>query len=522
MSVAPVGAAGIWCLAEAGGEGMGLCNRANLKKAIYYFKRNGLRKTYVALRERLEAGKAQSYTFVPVTEQELERQRAEVAEWTEKPLVSILVPAYRTPERFLQELLDCLMRQSYPYWELVLADASEEDNSVRSAFEGWLTMQEVKRPAVIRQACKEEKAAVGQEETSEQEELLKKDDAGSRGLIRFVTLADNAGISENTNRALEYATGEYVGLLDHDDVLTPDALYEMVRVILQKRSAGIDLGMIYSDEDKCDGEGVVYYEPNHKEDFNLNLLLSNNYICHFLILKRELMQKLRFRKEYAGAQDYDLVLRCATELLPERERIAHVAKVLYHWRCHGASTAENPRSKSWAYEAGRKALEDFAQVHGYQARAVLTEHVGFYRLEYAEDFWTSRPKVGLVGGKIICKGRITGGRYDLNGTLFYENLPAAYSGYLQRAVLTQDAEVLDVRCLAVRPELRPVLEEVLGVPYKGCLIKDIRGRQWELFDASCLPQDGDIRVYNQRLSQAAAERGYTLLWYPDITKKLKV
>ena len=174
--------------------------------------------------------------------------------------------------------------------------------------------------------------------------------------IRYVRTAENKGMSENTNEALQYATGDYVGLLDHDDLLTPDALYEMAMTLQNANEQGIEAALVYSDEDKCDTEAKIYYEPHVKLGFNWDLLLSNNYICHFLAMKTELIKKLGFRKEYDGAQDFDLVLRATLEK-DEKDEILHVEKILYHWRCHDLSTAANPQSKLYAYEAGKRAAE---------------------------------------------------------------------------------------------------------------------------------------------------------------------
>lgn len=480
---------------------MGLCNMANLRKTVFYLRRNGLKKTWSALRERLEQRKAEAYTFVPVTEEELEKQRAAFApagqgaedtglgEHTigtgvEKlPCFSILVPAYRTKEIFLRELLDCLRNQSYPHWELLLADATQDD-SVEQSLKEWL-----------------------QEKGEEQR-------------IRYIHLEENGGISQNTNAALKYVTGDYVGLLDHDDVLTPDALYEMACGIITAREKGVELQMLYSDEDKCNGDRTQYYEPNYKEDFNLDLLLCNNYICHFLVLKSELVQELGFRKEYDGAQDYDLVLRAAGRILPECSKILHIPKVLYHWRCHGDSTAENPQSKLWAYEAGRKALQDFADSRNYHAKAGHTEHMGFYSLDYEGDLWSSRPDLGAVGGKVLQKSRIAGGRYDWEGRLYYENLPEHYSGYLHRAVLSQDALAVDIRCIMIRPELRELFAQIVGVPYQTRVVKSKEGKEWEIFDASQLPDGTDYIALSLDWAKAVRQQDLNLMWNPDVIIRL--
>lgn len=396
---------------------MGRFNLANLKKTTYYLRRNGLKKTVYAVLERLEERKQPPYQFVPVSEEELVAQRTTDFTTT----FSILVPTYRTKEVYLRELIDCLLNQSYSHWELILADATP-DESV------W----EIARSYT---------------------------EADKR--VRYVKLADNAGIAENTNQACEYATGDYVGLLDHDDLLTLDALYEMASQIEKAKENGLELQLLYSDEDKCNGDGTEYYEPHFKEKFNLDLLLSNNYICHFMVMKRELMQELQLRSAYDGAQDFDLALRAAAKLMNREELIVHIPKVLYHWRCHTGSTAENPQSKLYAYEAGRRAVQDFVDKAGWVASVEDTSHLGFYRVKYRKDIFEVRPDVVAVGGPIVKRGRIVGGRMDTAGNVIYKDLPIHFSGYMHRAVLHQDAECVDIRNMRVRPEYEPLLEQAL-------------------------------------------------------------
>ena len=356
---------------------MGQWNLTNLKKTIYYLKRNGLRATWYAARERMECKGRVPYEYVAPTKRELSEQKRTKLAFGET--ISILVPAYRTGAVYLRELIDSVLQQTYPHWELILADATEDD-SVKQVVESY-----------------------GDER------------------IHYYHLEENGGISANTNQALEHASGSYIGLLDHDDVLTPDALYQMAARIGILREKGVEAGFLYSDEDKCDGDRSRYYEPHFKEDFNFDLLLSNNYICHFLVMETGLMRAVGFRKEYDGAQDYDLVLRATAKLMESasgegtgrwawQRRIVHVPKVLYHWRCHEASTAANPRSKEYAYIAGRRALQDFADRQGWRAVAADLKHLGFYRLEYGTSIFDSRSDLGAVGGGVLAAGKIVGGR----------------------------------------------------------------------------------------------------------------
>lgn len=503
---------------------MGKINRANLKKAIYYLKRNGLAKTWYAVRERLAERGQPPYIWCPPPESRLAEQRAgwervggqragwerigrRQTEWERTsqtrdaaPLTfSILVPVYRTKPEYLQELLDSLRAQTYPRWEAILADATEDD-SVEQVLRGCCGPGQV------------EFVSSGQEGLTAENSAHGLSPAMPGGRIRYLHLARNAGIAENTNQALPYATGDYIGLLDHDDILAPDALYEMAAAIGQERGKGLEPAFLYSDEDKCNGDRTEYFEPNFKEDFNFDLLLSNNYICHFLVMKRELMQELRFRPEYDGAQDFDLVLRAVARLKGREQSIIHIPKVLYHWRCHPGSTAENPESKRHAYEAGRRAVQDFSDGQGWRARALDTEHVGFYRLRYEGSLFESRQDIGAVGGRLVRRGKICGGCMREDGTVVYQGLSVHYSGYLHRAVLGQDTEAVDLRNMKVRPECGEIFRRITGVPYRTVPGTDI-------FDVSRLPEGSDIRGLSLKLCQALREEGYRILYLPEMTEK---
>ncbi len=437
---------------------------ANLKKTYYYLKKNGIMDTYVAVRERLYARTSPlymaGYDYVPVSEDELEKQSNTVFDIKSK--FSILVPMYETKPEFAQAMIDSVLAQTYSDWELILADASKTD-------------------VVKDLVCGFEK---------------------SDSRIRYVRIAENKGISENTNEALKYASGDYTALLDHDDLLTPDALYEMASVIQNAKRQGLEAAFVYSDEDKCDTEAKIFYEPHVKLGFNWDLLLSNNYICHFLAMKTDLIKKLGFRKEFDGAQDFDLVLRACLEKEQE-DVILHVEKVLYHWRCHDLSTAANPQSKLYAYEAGKRAAESalktfMIKMHGAEAvrevrskfsensnnienirlqtkgkysnretdgfyvnnipiRVVHTKHNGFYRVEYgngtAEDIFTVRKDIGIIGGPVIKKRKITSGILNADGTCPCAGLPVKFSGYMHRMAMQQDCDAVDVKNMAVRPGL---------------------------------------------------------------------
>ena len=320
-----------------------------------------------------------------------------------------------------------------------------------------------------------------------------------------------------------YATGDYAALLDHDDVLTPDALYEMATEIERQKKEDIQLQMLYSDEDKLDEREKKYFDWNQKPEFNLDLILSNNYICHFLVMKRQLMQELGFRSVCDGAQDYDLVLRAINFLLGKDKSqtikselpIAHIPKVLYHWRCHQESTAENPASKQYAYDAGKRAIEDFLRSREWKGIVRHTMHLGFYRVEYQPDLLSNRPDTAVVGGKLINKkNKITGGIYNQDGVCPYLGLHRAYSGYLHRASLMQEAEIVDVRCMKASPEAAEILEEMLGLPYLG-------NRKNGRFDwQGSIRESTDYVELSREFCEKVRQRGWRIVWDPEMVEKI--
>lgn len=320
------------------------------KRGYHYMKNYGVTKLRYKVQERLhrnslEKGYQEWMFRNRPAQSELELQRTHRFAW--QPLISIVVPVYRTPELYLREMIESVLKQTYTRLELCLVDGSEEDQSAALVIQGYVQQD-------------------------------------SR--IRYEKLPKNLGIAGNTNAAIAMATGDYLALLDHDDILEEHALFEIVK-ILQEHP---ETDMLYTDEDKVTFDSSVYFQPHFKPDFNLDLLRSNNYICHFLVLKRGLVEKTgAYREEYDGAQDYDFILRCSENAV----RIAHVPKVLYHWRCHTASTAGNPESKAYACEAGRRAL--MAHLERQQIRATVEnmDNPGFYRVSYT---MTSVPKVSII------------------------------------------------------------------------------------------------------------------------------
>ncbi|MCD7738276.1 MAG: glycosyltransferase [Lachnospiraceae bacterium] len=386
---------------------------SNLKKTYHYLKKNGLAETFVSAFERITE-KNNAYTYTPPSEEELQRQR--LNQNISRIFFSILVPVYQTPENYFREMISSVRAQTYRNWELILADASPSDR-LKGVAESFHDPR-----------------------------------------IRYRKLAENRGISANTNEALSRAAGSYIGLLDHDDVLTPDALYEMAQTIEESRNSGALARVLYSDEDKWDGE-EAFYDANLKPSFDQDLLWSNNYICHFLVMESTLMKKLSFRPAYDGAQDYDLTLRALRCLDQETAggrkslQVLNISRVLYHWRCHRESTADNPQSKRYAYEAGLAAVREDLRERGIEATVSHSKHLGFYRVDY-KDIFRDRPEVAMVTGPVYHRSRIAGGALDAEGRPVYQGLLRGFDGgHLHRAGLWQSCAMGDFENSLVRTEL---------------------------------------------------------------------
>lgn len=389
----------------------------NIIKTRRYIRRNGLKKAVFAVAERLTAPDRTVFNYVPASAAELERQRKAYKQMEYKPLISLLVPAFNTKPEFLKALIDSVEAQTYENWELIIVDASTPDND------------NVARVVVPL-------GGNGEKEPSPRD-----------ARIRYRKLERNQGISGNTNEALVMAKGEYTGLLDHDDLLTQDCLYHVAKAIEKNR----DCVMVYTDEDKTDTSGTKFYEPNRKKSFDLDMLMTNNYICHFTVIKTDVMQRVKFRPEYDGAQDLDLFLRTSITCKPEQ--IIHMGKILYHWRCHEDSTASNIDSKTYAYDAGRAAVQDFCDKYGWDTEVTHTEHLGFYRVNYKPDMFLNREEVGAIGGPVTKNGRVIAGALKLNGHYIFTGMPLEYSGYMHRAKCQQQIYACDVRNMLVCPEL---------------------------------------------------------------------
>lgn len=393
---------------------MSKLNMTNLKKVLRYLKKNGVSKTYYSVKERLCDAPFANYTYEEISEEEERRQRELSQSFSHGIKFSIAVPCYETNEAYLCELMDSVLAQTYENWELILADASTSDKV---------------------------KDTVSEYVASHSEE---------NNRIVYVRLTENKGIAENTNEATLHATGEYTALLDHDDLLTKDALFCMAKAIEESKEQPL---FLYSDEDKLDENGK-YFEPNFKLDFNLEYLLSNNYICHLLVAKTEALKNLNYRGEFDGAQDYDVILRLVQKSYKEKTPICHISKVLYHWRCHIGSTAANPESKLYAYEAGKRAVESFVKDMGWSGTVDHAEHLGYYRVNYDMDkIWEERPSLGAVGGPVYKRSKICGGAMDKDGKVLYAGENRHAFGYMNRLRMKQNVQALDMRNIMVRPEV---------------------------------------------------------------------
>lgn len=331
--------------------------KEKIKKIDSYIKAYGIRKTVGLLYEKATHKDQKDYERWlerhKITETIREAQKETV--FNKQPCFSIVVPLYKTQEKYLKELLESIKGQTYSNWELCLSDGSGLDSPLK--------------------------------------EVLKELEY-SDSRIKVISSKEPLKIAENTNAAIEIATGDYIVFADHDDILSIDALYECAKCI--NENSKVD--MIYSDEDKVSMDGQTYFEPHFKPDLNMDLLCSVNYFCHLVVVKRQLLEQAgKLNGEYNGAQDYDFVLRC----VENTDAVYHIPKILYHWRAHMDSTAENPESKRYAFEAGRRAIQKHYERIGLKdAYVEETAYPGTYRTRYK---YADKPKVSIIIDEITKK-----------------------------------------------------------------------------------------------------------------------
>lgn len=331
--------------------------KEKIKKIDSYIKAYGIGKTVGLLYEKATHKDQKDYERWlerhKITEAIREVQKETV--FDKQPCFSIVVPLYKTQEKYLNELVESIKGQTYSNWELCLSDGSGGDSPLK--------------------------------------EILKElEHSDSR--IKVISSKESLQIAENTNAAIDIATGDYIVFADHDDILSADALYECTKCI----NENLEVDMIYSDEDKVSMDGQTYFEPHFKPDLNMDLLCSVNYFCHLVVVKRQLLDRAGdLDGEYNGAQDYDFVLRC----VEKTDAVYHIPKILYHWRAHMDSTAENPESKRYAFEAGRRAIQKHYERIGLKdAYVEETVYPGTYRTRYK---YADKPKVSIIIDEITKK-----------------------------------------------------------------------------------------------------------------------
>lgn len=443
----------------------------NAKRLSNYIKRNGIKEAAYKALERLESNASSEQiskeddVFDLISDKEQEEYEREM-KFTHRYKFSFIVPTYETGERRLKEMIYSCLKQTYDNFEICIADASESD---------------------------------------EVENVIKDMNSDK---IKYLRLSENRGISENTNEALKIATGEYVVFLDHDDIITRNALFEVMMVLEKglKKEGGMltnTIKLIYSDEDKCNDEVTEFFDHQRKPDFDIDMLRSTNYICHMLTVRRELALEVGgLNGEFDGAQDHDFIFRCVERI--NREEIAHINKILYHWRSHESSTATNPDSKLYAYEAGKRAVREHLKRLSIDAEVTDTKHLGFYRVKYkvsaeeltkikmmssdevkslckdelensdfeyimvqndnvkplSYDYFEEmlgilkRDEVGCVGGLVTSKGKIESAGYSVaeDGELKpdFAGLNKHFSGYFNRAKIVREVAGVCTDCMMVK------------------------------------------------------------------------
>ena len=267
---------------------------------------------------------------------ELERQRTYT--FSKDYTFSIVMPVFRPNTKFFRKMLDSVCAQTYPNWQICLADGGGEGFYV----------DKVLAPYIARYGTDK---------------------------IKYIKLGKNLGIAANTNEALKAATGDYIVFGDHDDEFHPSALYE-VMALLEKHP---DAQFIYTDEDKVIGGGRKHTNYHFKSDFNQELLNHNHYICHMTTVSRGLFEKVGYLdSRFDGAQDFDFALRCSENT----KSIYHIPKVLYYWRIHAGSTASAPSAKDYAFVAGKNALQEHFKRQGIEAEVTDALVPGFYDVKY--------------------------------------------------------------------------------------------------------------------------------------------
>lgn len=320
---------------------------SRLRRVLGSIRRNGPKATFRNYRNKknnqnaydIWIGNNENYDFSKLTEQ--------INAFNFHPKISIVIPVYNVEEKWLLACINSLKDQIYDNWELCLADDASTETYIK--------------PLLARLASEDSR-------------------------IKVVFREQNGHISEATNSAIGLATGDYIGFMDNDDELAPNALFEIARSLNNDRT----IDFIYTDEDKITTSGKRF-DPFFKPNWNEELLLGHNYITHFVVVKKELLVQTvgGLRHEYNGSQDYDFVLR-ATE---KAQNIHHISKILYHWRTVETSTALDPKSKEYAYIAGEKAVQEALNRRNVPAVVKMTQNYGAYKVDYQFD---THPLVSII------------------------------------------------------------------------------------------------------------------------------
>ena len=309
---------------------------STIRNGFRYLRKHGTLATWNKIQKKIQYSikykklQAQSYSI-----KELKRQQGVKFDRASK--ISLVVPLYNTPVRYLHAMIKSVKKQTYMNWELCMADGSD------------------KKHKRVEKICRQY--------------------AKSDQRIKYQKLEHNLGISGNSNVCLKIASGDYIGMLDHDDVLHPAALYEVMKVI-----CGQDADFIYTDEAVFNSPNTFHIRSRHfKPDFAPDNLLANNYICHFTVFSSELLNKTDgFRNGYDGAQDHELFLR----LTKEAKKIVHIPKILYFWRGHKKSVALNMDAKNYAALSGVRAVSEFLEQEGTKADVINIPDTFIYRIRY--------------------------------------------------------------------------------------------------------------------------------------------
>ncbi|MBQ8118485.1 MAG: glycosyltransferase [Lachnospiraceae bacterium] len=407
---------------------------------------------------------------------EAERKRQQETKFSRPIRISILTPLYNTPEQFLREMIESVQAQTYQNWELCLADGSDAEHTD------------------VGEICGEY--------------------AAKDPRIRYKKLEQNGGISANTNECLKLATGEYIGLFDHDDLLHPSVLYEYMKRICEE---GADY--LYCDECTFQGsKGIDAMITLHfKPDFAIDNLRANNYICHFSVFDRKLLEGMElFRSKFDGSQDHDMTLR----LTAKAKHVVHVPKLMYYWRSHQGSTAANINTKTYAIEAARGAVADHLTSCGFRNFEITSTRAfeTIFRIQY-EVIGT--PKVSIlipnkdhVEDLTRCVDSILKkSTYDEYEIIIIENnsVTAEIEQYYARLLESKEAKAGKVRLVRYEGEFNYSAINNFGAKYATGEYLVLLNNDTEVITFDWLEE---LLMYAQREDVGAVG---AKLYYPDMT-----